>query len=826
MEKHQSIFKKKELVLAVSIAMLGGVMTGCTSSSDDSVPTGYSINATGGMGGKDGGTGGDGAEYISIYSGGALGGVEVSRSDRANTNFTSPIPDVDADLGDNPLMITADTTIDDMATLYTPVADGSGGIATWVGMGALYVGTNDVLHMDGGDGYAGAAGYGGYVNAFSDDTRVDDNSYYRSTNNTGELFQAVGDNASADLAPADTLYLGQSSGIYVADGYAGAADPRVSGISVARGRTLTLGMNSGSDTYINVNDDIENNGTITKTDSGESQLNLYPTHYLGSGNVDNAGNVDRPNGGEVYISAMGIINDGRINVSGYDDMTTSNEGDGGNVDLSGAYIQNNDDIDASGGDAYGVWAGNGGSVNMSGMYTENNGRIDISGGDDVSDGAEFGIAGNGGNVDISSNYGTNNTANIDASGGNGGEGGFGGSVHMGNNSEGIVRNAGNINVSGGASDDSYGQNGGYFGIHSYDGTTINSGNVNATGGSTSDDSNNGGDGGEIQIYTSNGGSHAGRGDVLVSGNLDVSGGDAVANGTGSGGDAGGIDVYNELFSLTDQRIALLGYKAINVNGGDGHNGGDSTGYRCCGNGLEMYANSGYDSPTDEYMIGSVSNDVPINAQGGNSVSSQEFGGNGGYGGEITFGTDNSSSIDHLDAQVTNSANIDARGGNSTGDYWAGYGGGVDMYAYHGVTNSGKINLDGGDGGEFGGWGGWTHMYVEAGTATNSGAITADGGYGAQEGGHAFMYGNSINIYGYAGTVNSASLSADGGNADNPYEGDSYGGNGGYINLNSSNPVNTTSTGSITYSFGTGETDGNEGCATIGINQEGNCGMPK
>ena len=834
MNNQQSLFRKKELVLAVSMAMLGGVMTGCSSDSDSSGPTGYTINA---VGGKASDIGGSGAQYISIFSAG--GNVEVSSSDRVNTDFTSPINAVEADLGDNPLEVTADTTIDDMATLYTPVADGSGGPATWVGVDALYVGTNDVLYLDGGDGYAGAAGYGGYVNAYSDDTLVDDNSYYRSNGNTGELFQAVGDNNSADLAPADTLYLGQSNGIYVADGDIGTADPRITGISVASRRTLTLGMNSGSDSFISVDNDIENKGTITKTNPGNnSQLNLLAWHYLGSGKINNAGNADRRSGGEVYISAEGVINDGDIDVSGYDDKTDSfNPGSGGNVGFDASYVKNNGKINASGGDAIGSYAGSGGSVNMYGAYTENNGDIDVSGGNDGSDGAEWGHGGSGGYVNLNAQYVSNNTGDIDASAGSGDGVYSGGGVWIWNNETGEVKNAGNINVSGGTADEESAGSGGAFIMNAFNGNALNSGNINAAGGKTTATTGGyqGGYGGEIAIWNEqNNSDYAGAsGEVMVSGNLNISGGD----GGEFGGSAGNMDIANFTSGdiYMDQHVALLGYKAINAYGGNAIEAGR-------GGSVEISADNEYDGPTGDLVSGSASNEVAINAYGGNTTSTGSDWGDGGDGGEVMMAagldgaefTGDEPFIDFygpdIDAQASNSASINLSGGKGSGSGDGGYAGMVGLVGYHGSTNSGAIDANGGDGGEWGGSGGFAFVGTPPwmpplnGPVNNSGAISANGGDGdfdGADGGEIFMY-NMNDI------ENSGALSVDGGNADNPYAlGDSVGGDGGMIVLDVDvNPVNVLNSGNISYSFGTGETNGDEGCAIVGLNIMGNCFLPR
>ena len=811
MEKHQSIFKKKELVLAVSIAMFSGVMTGCSSDSSDSAPAGSTISAVGGK--SNAASGGDGAEYISIYGSGT--DVEVSRSGRVNTDFTSPVSDIEADFGDNPLEVTSNTTIDAYAE-YTPTADTTGSFIA----GDLYVDTHNVLRTSTDGGVANFAG--------QYDPRVDDGSLYRSSGVAGELLQAIGDNNDPDAAPAGTPYQRDCSGnsIYIADEDLGTPDSSVSGISVASSRTLTLGLYCGSNSSVWVSNDIENNGTITKTDSGNSNLDLYANHYQGRGDINNAGNADRVSGGEVYIStSQGIINDGNIDASGYDDNAGTNPGAGAYVQLSGAYVQNNGNIDASGGDAMGN-AGSGGEVLIdSGNYVENNGNIDISGGNDDSDSATYGYGGSGGQVYMYSGYVTNNTGDIDASGGDGDGSGSGGYVNIYNYNTGEAKNAGNIDLSGGDADEGYAASGGSFEMYSSDGDALNSGNINAAGGRATGTAYQAGQGGDIEIYAWDGSEFGANGNVLVSGNLDVSGGDATSD-AGYGGSAGIIDIYSGDTAVhTDQRVALLGYKAINANGGNGMYGGD---------GAEVWIESGFapDFGGDggEFVVtmvaGSSSNEVAINAYGGDTTSTGTDFGSGGRGGwvGISAGADGGEvppSPEQLDDHATNSAAIDVSGGNGNGTGSGGRGGIVYTAGTDSATNSGRINASGGDGGEAGGDGGEASMMTYVGPVTNSGATDASGGDGAEFGGDAGYIGMSTFIG--SSVDNSASLSVDGGDADNPYDaGVSEGGSGGYIELMADNPVIVTNSGNISYSFGTGETDGNEGCAIIGINEMGNC----
>jgi hypothetical protein len=118
MHQVHSPFKKKQLALAVSVALLGGSLAGCDlfgSSSSSDGGAAYTITSTGGTafsGGAavDGGTGGSGGQF-DLYNYGGTGGIEVLTSGSANAGFSSIIPTPTQNLGTNPLMVTAATTV-------------------------------------------------------------------------------------------------------------------------------------------------------------------------------------------------------------------------------------------------------------------------------------------------------------------------------------------------------------------------------------------------------------------------------------------------------------------------------------------------------------------------------------------------------------------------------------------------------------------------------------------------------------------------------------------------------------------------------------------
>jgi hypothetical protein len=146
MQKKQSIFHRKQLVIAIGIALVGGAMTGC-SDDDTAASSVYTYDATGGTGGNlDGGIGGNGAG-LQIYNEGGTGGIFVSKSGVANTSFNTPVTALttaNAALGDNPLAITTATTIKSV-DYNSQIADGGGTTA-----GELYLGTDIILRTAAG----------------------------------------------------------------------------------------------------------------------------------------------------------------------------------------------------------------------------------------------------------------------------------------------------------------------------------------------------------------------------------------------------------------------------------------------------------------------------------------------------------------------------------------------------------------------------------------------------------------------------------------------------------------------------------------------------
>jgi len=808
MSKNQSILHRKKLVIAVSLALVGGTMGGCSSSNnnDDSAGT-STIEANGGLGGStrfnQGGNGGG----LYMYNAGAGGGVELRQSGAASTSITSPETPTTANLGTNPLLVTSDTLIE-TPVLYSAIANAAGTLIT----GDLYVGVDSILRS------SVAGGAADYTN----DTIVADGSFYRSSVLPDELYQALGGDATPDLAPAGMGYFRDgNSNVYISDADDSVDDTIATGLSVAAGSTLSLASNEDCDTELRVNNDIDNSGVIQKELSEDCALDLRANSYFASGDVSNAGSADNEDGGSVYINGnSGITNSGNINVSGFDAVDAdSNGGSAGSISMSSnGFIINSGQLLAAGGDGLGTGSGgSGGSVDVEdAQYTENSGAIDVSGGNNTAVGESASNGSSAGNVYMHANTVLNNTADatINGSGGNGTSGGGGAYIQLEqSNQDGALLNAGAINANGGTGSDNDGGDGGEIYINTNNGGQIqSSGELSSTGGSSDDD--DAGNGGEVTFYTDY--DDIGPGDIVVSGNINLDGGSSPFDGS----NGGFLSMSNDVSGNTSgQRIALLGYSAFNGNGGDGYNGGDGSGA----------SNDGIYIETDDNgnsSEGSIVNELALNARGGNSTATGTDSGNGGEGGDVDMRSTGNTDTKNIDVTVTNTASIDVSGGtgyNGGGDGGefgpggrGGEGGSIYLYGTHGADNAASLTANAGDGGEFGNNGGYVEVSTETGTAINKGALSANGSQGdyvGGQGGDVYMYGNDI--------TNTAALSVNGGNGTDAV--DAFGGDGGEISMFTTLFTNPANSGSFSYSFGTGVTEnGVEGNATVNFSCEGNC----
>ena len=600
----------------------------------------------------------------------------------------------------------------------------------------------------------------------------------------------------ADEPVAGTPYLIEDNGrLFVSDGNTvlGDEDP-VTGVSVSSGVTLTLGLNYTTYARISFDNDVSNSGVVTTVDVDEFHrggLHIYPASYVGQAGsrIDTAGTQDSQNGGDVLISAdYSIYNHGAVNTSGSDSID-DDAAIGGHVELyADNLVQNTGDIDSSGGDA------------------------------------PNGDGGRGGNIDLASDFGNMyNSGSLANHGGAGQLGGNGGQINL--YAVGDMLNSGDINAQGGVGGADDGGNGAGIEMFAYGRKLVNSGSVLAMGGNTTDADSDGGDGGELYVYAEYGpvNRNAPAGGLFVSGNIDLSGGDAVATGYGDGGAAGSVDVqvYGSNYP-SEVSLVLLGYTDIDTTGGDANFGGSA------GNVLifndSVKANAGVYVPS-----GNVTNEADVTARGGNVVAEAEtIPADGGSGGNFRLETEDKYGYINPDLEIaTNKGNVDVSGGNGLESTMtdSNRSGSIWLWGYNGVSNTGNITANGGTDlgtdGDVTGYGGYANdigMYAELGQASNSGSITNNGGAGEYRGGRS----DGFELYG-ATVSNSGVISSNGGNADASLE-DSVGGSGGWVEFFSPGGVaGVTHSGSVSHTAGTGETTHDDGAFIRGgMCISGNC----
>ncbi|MDO8267473.1 MAG: hypothetical protein Q7T32_06525 [Moraxellaceae bacterium] len=668
------------------------------------------------------------------------------------------------------------------------------------------------VKLQGGIGGNGAGNTGGYGNDFelykeagSGDLKVlktgAANAAFTSKSFTpsfGEVKATVSANTTlsvlADCAAtppaADVLYqVVNNSNLYKSNGVTAAceAEEVVTGLDIKSGATLTLGINMTGWTdwaYVNIDADIRNNGKITVADYSPTKrgnIDLDSSSYIGSGKIETNGTLDGQSAGDIYVWAdYAMINSGKMNATGADSSTAA-AGNAGYIDLE------------------------------SGYYTQNTGNLTARGGNTTFAGAAGGDADY---IELYSDWGpTFNSGAFDGRGGEGATGGDGADVYM-YSYLGKLFNSGKISVYGANSTVGNGGNGGYVGFEAEGGQIRNSAGVLAWGGDTTDATGSGGNGDELYVYSDYGSlyEYTPAGDIYWSGQIDLSGGDAVATGTGNGGSAG--DVYAEVYGSDvnlKSKLVFLGYSKVQTYGGEGNHGGSAGGY-----GLYNYDGYVYG---DEYAPapgGSVISQAALVANGGNArATGIDAQGNGGRGGYIYLETDYypTAQLVPESQKVSQNGNVNIAGGTgrNQNSIYINYGGYSWIWGYNGASITGTFNSDGGD--DLGtttgtvGYGGYApglYVYSELGVAKVAGNVSSNGGDGNYAGGYSdgmYIYGNTVNV--------ASTIKANGGNADATEVG-SQGGNGGYIELKATRPQNSTVTGSATYAGGTGATKGSEG----------------
>ncbi len=564
-------------------------------------------------------------------------------------------------------------------------------------------------------------------------------------------------------------------------------DP-VTGISVASGVTLTLGLNYTTYAQISLDNDMSNSGVITTADVDpeiddldRGGLRIYPASYVGreGSRIDTAGMQDSQNGGDVLVAAnYSIYNHGMIKASGSD----SANGDGavgGYVELYADYlVQNTGDIDNSGGNA------------------------------------ANGTAGRGGDIDLAADFGNMyNSGKLMNRGGNGGFGGDGGRVGL--YAVGDMLNSGDINAQGGTGSADDGGRSDSIEMYAYGGKLVNTGSILAMGGNTSDMDSDGGEGGDLYVYAEYGpiDRNGSEGGLFVSANIDLSGGDAAAAGYGDGGAGGSVDaqLYGSNYP-SEARLAFLGYTDVDASGGDANFGGSAGDVFIFNDSVE--ANAGVYVPA-----GDVTNEANIIARGGSVVETADIlPADGGAGGDFNLETEYDYGYINPDLEmVSNKGDVDLSGGSSQASMMddINRSGATWFWGYNGVKNTGNITANGGadlstDGDGYGGYASEVAMYAELGLVNNSGNITNNGGNGAYRGGRS----DGLMLYG-ATASNSGVISSNGGNADASLAG-SMGGSGGWVEFFSPDGVaGVTHSGTVSHAGGAGETASDDGAFVRG-----------
>ena len=555
--------------------------------------------------------------------------------------------------------------------------------------------------------------------------------------------------------------------VYLRDSAGPGGHTSVTGIHITADGSLTFEHNltTAPTAEIEIPFDFHNAGLLTVVDipttTSSGNLDLSCSVYLGesTSTIDLSGG-DAGDGGDLTLETdAGFFNQGTILTFG---GGGESGGYGGFVEIDAAdHLFNTGDISANGGEATN---GNGGEAD------------------------EDGITLHTGNGNIS------NSGNLNASGANGTfEGGDAGTIWLYTSQLGTIRNSGNLIATGGntSADCTVGCSGGAGAVIDMSvsgGGLINSGNLLANGGFGA--TGPGGSGGAFDVDAGFG---SGRGtfvppdDVVISGSINISGGDGA-----DGGVAGTLEIsLSALVVPQNQEIILLGYTQLNVAGGNGTaNGGDG--------GDVVAEQMPSQSHTNAYPSGGVINTIPINASGGDGTS-----GAGGDGGWLEMTTESELGWQADWEVIVNHGSIDLSGGN--GATAGGATNGLVFWGYNGVENTGSIDASGGhatDG--TAGYGSSVAFFSDLGPVGNAAFISTDGGACTADAGSG-AYAGDITLHGHL-VDNTADLSAAGGDGGAT---SGTGGDGADVDFYSFGGITNAAT-SIDIGGGTGATAGNDG----------------
>jgi hypothetical protein len=492
--------------------------------------------------------------------------------------------------------------------------------------------------------------------------------------------------------------------LYIGDGNSAcgdAGDSVVTGLAVNAGATLALVDQGFGYATLRFQNDLVISGTLTSDMNATTGLDVEANIIVvenGGSIIASATTVDA-NAGEIWLgngsgSTKQIINRGTIEARGL------GSGGGGYLCFEPEDLfVNKGTIDVSGGSSDTGAGGRGGELDVyvdrgdfysSGTVRMNGGEGATSGGDSESGYENY----NGYSAYIETAYIDNSngrngdiiiSGTWEANGGDGtnGNGGYGGYIYLQTNAMGAVTINAVMSVRGGDS--------------------ISSGSF--PGGSTYG----------IEIYTSFDPYGSGTfsepstpGNIRIAGKYDLRGG----NGDEMGGSGGSLYIQSASYNSSNEGsdVELLGFLAMNLNGGDGANGGSAASYA-----FQVNTNSPNGMPA-----GPITNEANIEARGGNGASTpNSYGGSGGNVEMITNGINDPSEI------ITNSGTIDISGGHCD---LGGNSSMINLGAQY-VTNSGNLAANGGNGTTYGGNGGNINLnsYDATTPTTNTGTLSVAGG---------------------------------------------------------------------------------------------------
>jgi hypothetical protein len=686
---------------------------GGASATSDAVPGAagiFTINTSGADGGPDGslggGSGGDGG-YVGIYMpSGSMGALQVMASGAADASFTPTAST--ANLGDNPLSITVDTTITVVAV--EPAA----------GTPYLLDG-NPYLYISDGDGTAGDVV-----------ERVTGISVAAGTTLTLELNWSAGNDARVDLS--NDI---DNHGTITTDDNGALRGNLILYLASYHGNSI-----------------IDTSGTLDGQSGG--YVEITPVYYFFNHGTINTSGADSTtgaagDGGHVIISSfggygIGIENTGNITANGGTASAGGTSGgNSGHLDWQTELsIHNSGNLSCRGGD--GVESGGYSNGMYFAVYAignfRNSGDLDTSGGA----ASDPGII-SGGSIDIYV-YGGDivNSGNLTTKGGDStdpsSDGGPGGSIYLYVSSSsfgpadvppGDILFSGNVDASGGlavtdAGATGSGGRGGSFEIEGdYDSypsgqriALLGYAGIDASGGG----GNYGGTGGDVELYCDYGYVYLSDADfyspscnITNEADVNAAGGSVVAAATiipANGGSGGSLNIW------TDQYYGMFDPDLDKVaNSGDIDTSG--------GNNLEANFSTGSAGYVWIWGFNGVANSGNITARGGDDLGTDGFG-NDGNDLQIYAGL----------GPVSNSGNLTTDGGD--GEDGGGNAYAIELFGPQ-VINSGALAANGGDAdpspvsGSTGGDGSDVVLFSPDGMQgiTQTGTVTNSGGTGATPG---------------------------------------------------------------------------------------------